>query len=255
MDTTQHTVVTMAERPDLVSPAQALPSAAWPIFMMQDAIVEKRWMRIYERFPEYQFAMLETETGRIVAMGNSVPIDWSGPASDLPAGGIDWILPAALDNSNPTTDSNRCQFALQIVVDPGLHGRALSGKAVEAMLSIGKQHGCRSLFAPVRPNRKHLYPLTPMERYIRWTNDEGLPFDAWMRVHARLGASVVGVCAESMYIRGTISEWEDWTGLVFPESGPYIVPQALTPVQFDCDKNEGVYVEPNVWMEHRIRKD
>lgn len=245
----------MAERPDLIDAAQRLPDVAWPTFMMQDHVVERYWSRLYDQFPEYQFALLEPDTDRVVAMGNSVPLAWSGDPADLPAGGIDWILPEAFEKRSRDGERCRCQFALQIVVDPGLRGRALSGAAVQAMISIGRRLGCHSLFAPVRPNQKHMYPLAPMERYIRWTTDDGLPFDAWMRVHARLGARTVGVCVESMRITGTVAEWEGWTGLSFPDSGPYIVPLALVPVQIDLDRDEGLYLEPNVWMQHVIMPD
>ncbi|MDX9859038.1 MAG: GNAT family N-acetyltransferase [candidate division Zixibacteria bacterium] len=255
MTDTTHTIITMDQRPDLISAAQRLPSAAWPTFMMQDNLVERYWMRLYEVYPEYQFVLVEPDTERIVAMGNSVPLVWDGRPEDLPAGGIDWILPAAFDNPPPFEGQGICQFALQIVVDPGLRGRALSGSAVQAMLDIGRRHGCRSLFAPVRPNQKHMYPLTPIERYIHWTNNEGLPFDAWMRVHARLGAKTVGVCGESMRITGTIAQWENWIGLSFPESGPYVVPLALVPVQMDRERDLGLYIEPNVWMQHVIMGD
>ena len=71
-----------------------------------------------------------------------------------------------------------------------------------------------------------------------------------MRVHARLGAEIVKVCPEAMRISGTIAEWESWTKMRFPESGDYIIPGALVPVSFDCDKDIGLYIEPNVWMHH-----
>jgi hypothetical protein len=38
----------------------------------------------------------------------------------------------------------------------------------------------------------------------------------------------------------------------FPESGDYVVPGALAPVHIDRDRDEGVYVEANVWMRHEI---
>jgi hypothetical protein len=55
-----------------------------------------------------------------------------------------------------------------------------------------------------------------------------------------------------MVIPGSIPQWEEWTGMCFPESGPYVVPGALRPVDMDLEANRGVYVEPNVWMHHRI---
>ena len=53
-----------------------------------------------------------------------------------------------------------------------------------------------------------------------------------------------------MRIPGTVAQWEEWTGVAFPESGPYVVPGALVPVEIDRERDEGLYVEPNVWMVH-----
>jgi hypothetical protein len=55
-----------------------------------------------------------------------------------------------------------------------------------------------------------------------------------------------------MTIPGTVADWESWTGMSFPESGDYVVPGALTLVPIDRDADLGLYVEPNVWMHHRI---
>jgi hypothetical protein len=73
-----------------------------------------------------------------------------------------------------------------------------------------------------------------------------------MRVHAQLGAILIGPCHHSMRIVGSVQEWADWTGLLFPGSGQYIVPEALVPVTIDRDADEGLYVEPNVWMVHDL---
>jgi hypothetical protein len=56
-----------------------------------------------------------------------------------------------------------------------------------------------------------------------------------------------------MAISGTVSEWESWTGMRFPESGEYIVPDALVPVIVDVAADRCDYVEPNVWMVHTLR--
>ena len=103
---------------------------------------------------------------------------------------------------------------------------------------------------PVRPNEKQAYPLIPMADYIRWTTPAGLPFDSWLRVHKRLGGETIKICHQSMIIPGTVREWETWTGLKFPGSGRYIVPFALNPIEIDLEKDQGCYVEPNVWVVH-----
>ena len=55
-----------------------------------------------------------------------------------------------------------------------------------------------------------------------------------------------------MTITGTVAEWEGWTGMLFPESGDYVVPGALELVTIDREADLGTYVEPNVWMHHQL---
>jgi hypothetical protein len=85
----------------------------------------------------------------------------------------------------------------------------------------------------VRPNWKERYPLIPIERYASWVREDGLPFDPWMRVHARLGAEILRPEPESLRIVGAVAEWEEWTGMAFPESGEYVVPHGLAPLRVD----------------------
>lgn len=243
------------ERPELIGPAKEICNAAWPEFMMHDEIVNEHWWQLYQNYPEYQFALLEPGSGHIAAVGNCLPMERRVSPKQLDDGGLDWILREVCEGKpggGHHHHTGRTLFALQIVSAPAWRGRAVSTKAVEAMIGIGRAHECGSLYAPVRPNRKSLYPLTLMERYVAWQTAEGLPFDPWMRVHARLGADIVKVCPESMYISGTVAEWENWTGLLFPESGEYIVSGALVPVMVNLSEDFGLYLEPNVWMHHRI---
>jgi hypothetical protein len=118
------------------------------------------------------------------------------------------------------------------------------------MIGIARQHGLSAVIAPVRPNWKERYPLTPIERYAQWTRDDGLPFDPWMRVHARVGGTILKPEPRSLHITGTIDEWEAWTGIAYPEDGDYVFPQGLTLLHVRDGRGE--YWEPNVWMLHRI---
>ena len=72
-------------------------------------------------------------------------------------------------------------------------------------------------------------------------------FAAW-----RLGARIVKVAPRSMLIQGRVAEWESWTGMKFPEGGAYVVPGALAPIKIDRERDCGQYIEPNVWMEHKL---
>jgi hypothetical protein len=120
------------------------------------------------------------------------------------------------------------------------------------MGDIARQQGFTDLIAPVRPNHKSRYPLTPIDRYIQWSNGDEAPFDPWLRVHWRLGARLIKPCHRSMFVQGSVADMESWTEMRFPDSGDYVVPGALTPVTIDREADVGTYVEPNVWMHHRL---
>lgn len=244
--------ITGKQCPDLMDISDEIIISSWPEFMRKDPVANKYWSDLYQTFPEFQFTLLETGTYNAIAVGSSIPLAWDGNLGDLPDDGWDWALEQGFkDYAAKRTPNIQC--ALSITVSQKYRGKGISAHAVQAMKSMCFANGFHTMIAPVRPSFKSLYPLTPMERYIQWRNDDGLPFDPWIRVHVRLGAEIVKVCPQSMRITGTVEDWEHWTGMRFPESGMYIVPGALVPVEIDHDANQGTYVEPNVWMRHPLR--
>ena len=252
MNTTRYQIIKPDDLPDYRKLEGAIGDASWPEFMMHDSIANDYWHELFDRFGEYQFALMDTETHRMAAMGNSLPFHWEEGLSALPEGGWDWVfLKAVEDHKNGITPN--IQSAIQIAIHPDYQSQGLSSTMIQAMRAIGESKGFKHLVAPVRPNQKSKYPLISIDDYIKWTSDEGLPFDAWLRVHARLGARILKPCHEGMIMRATRAEWETWTDLKFPQSGTYFIPGALNPMEMDLEKDEGVYVEPNVWMVHEIR--
>lgn len=237
-------VFTLAQRPDLEVGLRSLPDT-FPEFMHHDAVVRRYWDSLFTDFAGFQIAVCD---GGIVAAGHCIPVFWDGTIGGLPAG-LDGVLERGVEDlewgRTPTVVS-----ALLAVVPHAHRGRGLSGVILNAMKAVAAGHGLGALIAPVRPTLKDRYPLTPMERYVRWERDDGLPFDPWLRVHRRLGALYLGIAPESMVIEGTVSEWEEWTDMRFPESGPYIIEGALQPVVMNLERDLGVYREPNVWMRH-----
>jgi hypothetical protein len=120
------------------------------------------------------------------------------------------------------------------------------------MRSLAADRELPDLIAPLRPTWKERYPLTPIERYASWARRDGLPFDPWIRLHVRLGAEIVRPDPQSLRITGTVADWEEWTGLPFPESGAYVFPHGLAPLDVDRERDRGEYWEPNVWVHHRV---
>ena len=239
------------DHPEYRRLANNIAEASWHEFMLHDPVANENWHELFDRFKEYQFAMLDIETNRMAAMGNSVPFYWDQPLSELPGDGWDWVFLKAVEDHKSGIQPN-IQSAIQIAIHPEYQSRGLSGDMVKAMGAIGKSKGFNQLVAPVRPNQKSAYPLTGIDDYISWKTGEGLPFDAWLRVHVKLGGRIIKPCHNAMTIRGSRTDWETWTGMNFLQSGDYVIPGALNPIRMDIEKDEGEYIEPNVWMVHAL---
>jgi len=140
--------------------------------------------------------------------------------------------------------------ALAAEVEGDQQGRGLSRVIIEAMAAAARRAGLGPLIAPVRPSWKDRYPLIPIAAYATWRRHDGLPFDPWMRVHARLGAAVLRPEPQSMQITAPVADWEEWTGLQLPGPGQYVFPGGLAPLT--VADGTGEYWEPNVWMLHPV---
>ncbi|HST25725.1 MAG TPA: hypothetical protein VLJ76_07020 [Gaiellaceae bacterium] len=240
-------IVPYSERPDLVERLGEV-GEVWPQFIHHTGEpFNSRWRRVWREFPDHQLILYEEETDTVIGRGQTIPFRWDGGFADLP-NGVEGVLERVFEEGGEPTALS----ALVAIVDPRYQGRGLSRMVIEGMRGIAARDGLQALVAPVRPTVKARYPLTPMERYLTWRRDDGELFDPWLRVHERLGAEILGVCPGSLRVTGTGAEWEEWTGLSFPDSGSYMVEGALVPVEFDRERDEGRYVEPNVWMRHPV---
>jgi GNAT superfamily N-acetyltransferase len=236
-------VFSYAERPDLADRVGEVADP-WPEFIHHADTTALHWHKLREELPELQLVLYDDEQDAVVGRGQTIPAFAKG---GLP-GGVDDVLERRF-GGGPREEPDVLS-ALLAIVDPRRQGEGLSALIIEGMQRVAATAGFPELIAPVRPTWKERYTLIPLQRYAHWTRDDGLPFDPWIRLHVRLGAELAEVCPESMQVTGTVAEWEEWTGLHFPDDGDYVVPGALVPVRFE--EGIGVYVEPNVWMRHPV---
>jgi hypothetical protein len=238
---------TLEERPELEEQVHRLAGDGWPTFLLHGDITH--WDKLFDDFADLQVLFCEP-ADTVVAVGHTIPFVWDGTPDTLPptmAGLMDRAIRARRNRETPNALS-----ALAALVTGSHQRRGLSAEILRSMRLLAEERGMRSLVAPVRPTVKSAYPLTPFERYVGWKREDGAPFDPWLRVHHRLGAEFLKLMPESLIVSGTVSEWEEWTGMRFPESGPYVVPGALQPVLIDVERDEGRYEDPNVWMRHQL---
>jgi GNAT superfamily N-acetyltransferase len=238
-------VTTAAERADLWTQAEDELARVWPEYNQHGDVSGEYFSVLVPRFAHLQVLFFEEESERVVARGRTIPFRWDGTLVDLPMG-IDAVgLRAICDGSPPTALS-----ALAAEVVPNHRGQGLSGRVIQAMADAARREHLAPLLAPVRPSWKERYPLIEIGRYASWQRDDGLPFDPWMRVHVRLGGTVLRPEPRSMRITAPVVDWEAWTGLSFPDDGSYIFPEGLAPLT--VTDGIGRYWEPNVWMLHTV---
>jgi GNAT superfamily N-acetyltransferase len=243
------TVVTLAERPDLVDAMWAMANP-WPQFMRQDPISNPLFDRLPETFGAYQLLALD-EDGAIVGKLHAAPFQWTGDDDDLPARGLDAIMQRAFAGCEPAAPRNAVSL-LEARVVPAHRGTGLSYRLLEAGRANAARLGASDVVAPVRPTGKATEPHAPMSEYAARVREDGLPVDPWLRVHVRLGARIVKVCPLSMLIPGTLEQWRAWTGLELATSGCHEVADALVPVHVSVEHDHALYAEPNVWMHHPL---
>jgi len=251
-------VFPLSQRPELRGQAVSAEfAAAVPEFMRHDSTGALYYGdRALDRYLDFVLVAVDREDpGRVIARGVAVPFVFGDAAlgrAELPDAGWDAVIRWAhadwLDGRAPNAVS-----ALEIMVLAPYRGRGLSPLMLRAMRDNAARLGFADLYAPVRPTEKHKQPLMPFAEYAALKRADGLPCDPWVRAHVRLGATIVKVAPCSMTITGTLAEWSRWTGLAFDRSGDVIVPGALSPVHVSREQDHAVYIEPNLWMHHRIK--
>lgn len=226
-----------------------LNSIVWPEFMLHDDVSGRYWRKLLSSFAEYQFAVFNGND--LVGYANTIPLSLDAGRIEYNDRGWDWSMEKGFADLL-TRRKFTVLCGLQIAIRPQFQGHGLSALFVGGMKQVAREHNLKTVILPLRPTLKHQYPLIGMDDYLTWQNDEGLPFDPWIRTHVKLGAEIKAICHNAMYIKGSIAEWEAWTGLSFQTSGSYIVPGALTPVKADLKKDLAEYIEPNVWVRHKL---
>jgi hypothetical protein len=240
-------VFTAAEKPDLWDAVRHRETFrdVWPEYNQHGNLTPRYFGSLVPKYAHLQILFVDRRSQQAVARGRTISFRWDGTMGDLPAG-IDAVgLRGVEDPGRPTALS-----ALAAEVATEYQGTGLSGLLIQAMTSVARNARLSPLVAPIRPSWKDRYPLTPIELYATWQRQDGLPFDPWMRLHHRLGGTVLRPEPRSLYIAAPAADWEVWTSMAFPSDGSYTFPGGLAPVVIAGGVGE--YWEPNIWMLHDV---
>ncbi len=248
MTSPRDTRATIAQRPDLIAPVEALVAEVWPTYFRyartdpSDGRVD--WPGLYRRWPHLQLVLLRGDA--VIAAAHTAPLAWDGDPAGLPDEGWDWAMRRSLDDLDAGL-APRTLCGLSVTIARQHQGEGLSQVMLRWMHAVGLEHGMSRLIVPVRPSHKSRHPHTPMAQYATWT-DEGLPRDPWIRTHVRIGGRIVGPCDRAMRMIGSAEEWSAWLGMPLPPDGERTHPELLSPLKLSG--GVGRYTEPNLWVIH-----
>ena len=139
---------------------------------------------------------------------------------------------------------------LVAVVDRKRQREGLPSDLIRAMGDIAVSQGFPALVAPIRPTSKDRYPLIPIERYVAWRRDDGLPFDPGSACTPALARELLEVCPESMR-RGQRRRVGGMDGPRHPRGRRLRRPRRARP---DPGRGgRGLYVEPRLDASYRGR--
>lgn len=235
----------LAQRPDLLSAYLNL-DIPWPAFVEPTGLLVEWGIHAHD---DHQLIMLDGDGP--IARAASLPLSWDGNPETLPRRGWDGVIEqSATDTYSGATLNTLC--ALEVGIDKGHTGRRLSQTAFTALRDHAREAGFEHFIAPVRPSGKTQYPEMPIADYVGRRRDDGLRADNWLRVHERIGGRIIALSPTAMTITAALHTWRKWTGEPFTTTGLTTVPGGIAPVFVNVDLDYAVYIEPNVWVEHRL---
>ncbi len=221
---------------------------AFPPFISADPVAAVYIGRVRQWFGEFDVMLLDDQD-QPAATGWGVPIRWTGELTDLPSGYTDTTRRAVeLHERGEQPDT----FVIcGGIVNRQLARRGVAGELIAALRDLPATSALSRVIAPVRPTLKPAYPLIPIETFAGWRRPDGLPLDPWLRTHVRAGGTIIATADRSQAMTGSVAEWESWTGLSLPSTGHYVIPNGLSTLYIDRERDLGTYVEGNVWVRHR----
>jgi hypothetical protein len=245
---TEHYVIkSRADSLELARAAAAIEQVAWKdLGFLNFTRSQKHYEALLDHYAEYQLCLVHVRTGYVVAASNSVPLYLEADEA-LNPNGWDWVVERAY-NSRHVSPNMMAGLTVSV---PSIHqSQGFARLMIGAMKALATAHGLIGPIIPVRPSLKNRHPDIAIADYLTWTDEQGRPFDPWLRSHISMGGTMIGPCETSMVIEEPIGFWEAWTNRRYEQSGAFELAGGLVPIHIDMERGTGRYAEPNVWFKY-----
>lgn len=243
----QFVIKSRADSVELAKAAAVVEQVAWrELGFLNFTRSQAQYEELLELYDNYQLCLVDVKTGYLVGTANSVPLYLGYPAT-LDSKGWDWVVEQAYKTRHQTPNM---LAGLAVSVPSIYKSQGLARLLIGAMKALAVSRGLAGPIIPVRPSLKNRHPDVPIADYLTWVDDQGRPYDPWLRSHISMGGTVVGPCEESMVVEEPIGFWEAWNNRHYATSGAFEVPGGLVPVHIDMERGIGRYSEPNIWFRY-----
>ncbi|MEZ5929899.1 MAG: hypothetical protein R3C55_15640 [Parvularculaceae bacterium] len=239
-------VKTFAEDPSLVGRLGELEDDSFPAFLNEEPTWLSNQTEILTRFSDFHFFILDSDTGEAAAVNVNVPLCWDKMPSDLPTynGLLERCLVESRAGKHPTA-----LVGILGAVAPKYQGHGISNLLLTATSKILHEHAISSYLSPVRPSNKQLYPNFSFDEFLSWRTDDGDLVDPWLNHFIRIGAQRLGVAYDAITMTAPLTKWTEWTGMLFPVTGDYVIPGGHRLLRVDREKGVATYAEDHLWFD------
>lgn len=192
----------------------------------------------------------------LVAHGLTARIAWNGDPGTLPRG---WQGVVRTCHEQRTTSDAPADtlVGLFIKVEDNVRQQGWAGQVAEAMKSLARRAGLPRLIIPLRLPTRYTqeHAAVPFDEFALRRREDGQYADHWVRLHVRLGATIIGTCATShqhaMHVDDFYAQFEaercERSGHVLAQrKGQWY--QAHVDLEREC----AVVNEGCVWVQHSL---
>lgn len=235
---------TVKDNSGLKKEMDKLHSISWPDYFGGSEVLKSDWEKIYINHPEFQFVIFDDQDNKI-GVGNSVPILWNGDKENLPKGWDGTIIQSCIQSKE------KCNTLVIFagVINPKFKGNKLGNVLIDAFISLASASGMDNLLVILRPIQKNVHQELSIEQYIEMYNQDPNT-DKWIKMHIEKGGEIIKGETNSQCVKGTVSQWEEWTNTKFSENEKIEIGNVLSTLKIDFSKKIGIYNEPGIWIDH-----
>jgi hypothetical protein len=191
----------------------------------------------------------------LVAHGITTRISWNADPTKLPRGWMGAVRQSYEESTIRTTTPNTL-VGLFIYAEAAYREHGWAAEVANAMKDLAKESHLHDFIIPLRlPTRYDMNNVSlPYEEFALQRREDGSYRDHWLRMHARLGAGVIGISPVSHQHAMHPDDLERQAGRSFSTSGTYIVQlkDEFFEAFVDLERGFSLINEGCVWVRHPL---